>query len=144
MRIVLPLVLLLALGACSSEDPPRASPSREPTSSPSAQPDVSESSACTEVRAGIDAFNAGDFNGTVAHFELALPLARAQARSDASKAADDLVEAVTYYAELAPSDYPESARSSPEFLRYKTITLGQCVTATAPLEGPSESPGVPA
>jgi hypothetical protein len=150
MRLLLALVLLLALGACSSEkDSPRAEPRKAPTSSPSApeaapstQPDASDSKACAEVRAGIDAFNAGDFETTVDHFELAVPLAEAQARTDSSKAADDLLEAVRYYAELAPEDYAESARSSPEFLKYKTITLGQCVTPSAPLDDSTGSPGV--
>jgi hypothetical protein len=150
MRLLLAMLLVVALTACSSgQDAPKAEPSRAPTASPSApdpaQPDASSSKACAEVRAGIDAFNAGDFKATVDHFELALPLARAQARTDSSKAADDLVEAVRYYAELAPKDYAESARSSAEFLKYKTITLGQCVTPTAPLEEePSQSPGVTA
>lgn len=158
MRLILALLLLVALSACSSEkDSPKAEPRKAPTSSPSApatppsdqpsdepsaQPDASDSKACAEVRAGIDAFNAGDFATTIDHFELAVPLAEAQARSDSSKAADDLLEAVKYYAELAPEDYAESARSSPEFLKYKTITLGQCVTPTAPLDGSTKSPGV--
>ena len=148
MRLLVALVLLLALSACSSgNDAPKAEPKRAPSSSPSApdRADASGTDACAEVRAGIDAFNTGDFAATVGHFKLALPLARAQADSDSSQAADDLVESVRYYAELAPEDYAESARSSPDFVKYKTITLGQCVTPTTPLEdGPSGSPGVTA
>lgn len=146
MRLLLALVLMTALGACSSEkDSPKAEPRRAPTSAPSTSvpsipQDASGSGACAEVRAGIAAFNAGDFERTIRHFELAVPLAKAQARSDASKAADDLVEAVTYYAELAPEDYAESARSSAEFLKYKTITLGQCVTGEKPLEDATKPP----
>jgi hypothetical protein len=141
MRLVLALVLLVALSACSSgQDPPKS----EPRSTPSPRPEVSESRACAEVRAGIDAFNAGEFRGTVDHFKAAVPLARDQADANPSQAAEDLLEAVTYYAELAPEDYPESARSSPEFAKYKTITLGQCVSATEPLKGSTNSPGVPA
>jgi hypothetical protein len=151
MRLVLALVLLVAVGACSSaKDSSGAAPTRAPTSSPSARPsgpgsgpDVSESRACAQVRAGIDAFNALDFEGTVAHFKLALPLARAQARAHSSQAAEDLVEAVAYYAGLAPKDYPLSARTSRDFAKYKAITLGQCVSPAAPLQDdPSGSPGV--
>ena len=155
MRILLTSVLVLGLSACSSgggsaePKPDESSPSR--TASPSQapdppQPDASATKACAEVRAGVDAFNTSDFRATVAHFRLALPLAKAQALTDSSDAADDLVEAVSYYAELAPEDYPESARSSEDFAKYKTITLGQCVTPEQPLKdgGPSESPGIPA
>ena len=143
MRLLCALVLLLAMSACSIGSDSDASGSRQPGSSPSspdpsatpdppeaAQPDASGTPACTQVRAGIDAFNAGDFAGTVGHFVRALPLARAQAGARPSKAADDLLEAVTYYAELAPDDYPQSAASSSEFAKYKAITLGQCVVAT--------------
>jgi hypothetical protein len=152
MRLILALLLLFGLSACSFErESPTADPTRQPTSSPSApdsdaptQPDASDTKACEEVRAGIGAFNAGEYERTVEHFRLALPLAREQFRSNPSGAADDLVEAVTYYAELAPEEYPESARSSAEFAKYKAITLGQCVSGTEPLRESSESPGVTA
>lgn len=156
MRLLLASGLLVGLSACSSgsesadAEPEKASsssaptPDSAPTSAPgSPQPDASRTGACAEVRAGIDAFNADDYRATVAHFRLALPLARAQERADSSQAAADLVEAVRYYARLAPEDYPESARSSEDFLKYKTITLGQCVTPEKPLQDePSESPGI--
>ena len=118
------LVLVALLGGCTGTDAPRSSdetPSASPTEDEVA---VVDSPACDEVRAGIDAFNQGDFEGTVEHFEDALPLATAQ--DDGSESAGDLVEAVQYYADLAPADYPEAARSSAEFLKYKNITLGQC------------------
>lgn len=146
MRIILAAVLLILLSGCSSDQRSGSAEPRKDTS-PSAsaapgRPEVSETEACSAVRAGINAFNAGDFSITVDQFRKALPLARAQAEDNPSKAADDLVEAITYYAELAPEDYPQSAVSSPEFLRYKAITLGQCVGGGAPLDGESESPGV--
>ncbi len=98
---------------------------------------VADSEACDEVRTGIAAFNAGQYDETVARFEAALPLAEEQ--DDGSVLAQQLVEAVRYYAELDAELYPEAARSSPEFAKYKAITLGQCTTA----EGePLESPGV--
>lgn len=149
MRLILAVALLLGLGlglgACSAvRGSPAADPTRQPTSSPSApdsapdsgvpaQPDASDTKACAEVRAGIDAFNATDYQGTVDRFRRAVPLARAQARSDPSRAADDLVAAVEYYAALPAEDYPGSA-TSPEFAKYKAITLGQCM----PLGGPSD------
>lgn len=109
-------------------------------------PSASGSDACAEVRDGIDAFNRGDFDETVDHFRTALPLAQQQADEAAdegsddegSAEADDLVEAVTYYAELAPDDYLESARTSEDFARYKAITLGQCYPGQEPDEGPDD------
>ena len=77
------------------------------------------------MRTGIAAFNDGDFDGTVEHFEAAVPLAEGQ--DDGSAMAGDLVEAVRYYAELDAEQYPEAARSSPQFAKYKAITLGQCM-----------------
>ncbi|MCW2739522.1 MAG: hypothetical protein JWN97_4166 [Nocardioides sp.] len=47
-------------------------------------------------------------------------------------------EEVRYYAALDAALYPEAARSSPEFARYKAITLGQCMPLGR--EAP-ESPG---
>ena len=157
MRLLGALLLLLGLTACSIEKEPSSSdggtsatrpsdPAPSETESPdppgTPQPDASASPACAEVRAGIDAFNAGDFAGTVDHFLRALPLARAQASTKPSRAADDLLEAVTYYAQLAPEDYLQSAASSPRFAKYKAITLGQCVVAGQEPSSPTRSPGV--
>ncbi len=86
---------------------------------------VVDSEACDEVRSGIEAFNTGEFDETVEHFEEALPLAEGQ--DDGSVLAGQLIEAVRYYAELDAELYPEAARSSPEFAKYKAITLGQCL-----------------
>lgn len=96
-------------------------------------------SACDEVVAGIDAFNLGQYDETVRHFEAAVPLAEAQARDDDSQEAADLVDAVHYYADLPAEDYPDAARSSPEFAKYKAITLGQCVPVGSDVE--DEPPG---
>lgn len=127
VRPLFAVLTLLLLGACDTQaDAPSES---------SGSPSVSGSTACAEVRAGVDAFNQGDLAKTVEHFQRAVPLAAAEARADDSEAARLLVEAVTYYAELAPDDYPESARSSSEFAKYKQITLSQCVPAVV------QSPG---
>jgi hypothetical protein len=139
MRAALAAVPPVLLGACSTGGDP---PSAEPSSSTTTEPDASATRACAEVRAGIDDFNLGDFQGTVAHFQAAVPLARTQAHEDSSPAADDLLEAVTYYAELAPADYPSASATSPDFAAYKEITLGQCVApGQEPGHDPSEAPG---
>ncbi len=96
-----------------------------------------DSEACEEVRTGIDAFNVGEFDETVEHFEKALPLAEEQ--DDGSVLASQLIEAVRYYAELDVELYPEAARSSPEFAKYKAITLGQCMLGE---DETPESPGL--
>jgi hypothetical protein len=96
---------------------------------------VVDSEACEEVRTGIDAFNSGDYAGTVEHFEAAVPLAEAQ--DDGSEKAAQLVEAVRYYAELDAELYPEAARTSADFAKYKAITLGQCL----PVDDLDESSG---
>ena len=83
---------------------------------------------CEEVRAGIDEFNRQDYAGTVEHFEKAKGPAKVYARVDPEPEADQLLDAVEYYANLAPEDYPEAARTSEHFARNKAITLGQCAS----------------
>jgi hypothetical protein len=149
MRLILAFVLALGLSACGMrDDPPRTATPKAPSSSPSEpapdQGDPSATKVCAEVRAGVDAFNTGDFQGTVDHFRRAVPLAEQQARTDSTDEADALLEAVRYYADLAPGDYPSSAASSSEFAKYKLITLSLCVSPETPLEIPTESPGVTA
>ena len=129
------LVLVALTSGCTGTDAPRSS-DEAPSATPSEDAaTVVDSPACAEVRAGIDAFNEGDFEGTVEHFEDALPLAEAQ--DDGSAAAGQLVDAVRYYAELRPGRYLEAARSSRQFAKYKTITLGQC----RPAGDESDDPG---
>lgn len=98
---------------------------------------VVDSEACGEVRAGIDAFNVGELDETVEHFRVALPLAEEQ--DDGSVLATQLIEAVRYYAELDAELYPDASRSSPEFAKYKAITLGQCM---AGVDEAPDPPGV--
>ncbi|MEO5652393.1 MAG: hypothetical protein ABIN79_05920 [Marmoricola sp.] len=137
MRMV-PAALLLALGsACSAGTAePESVPAPSSSAPLEADPRPGTSPACAEVRDGIREFNAGNYTSTIAHFKAALPIAKTEAAADPSTAAQDLFEAVQYYADLLPADYPEAARSSPEFAKYKSITLGQCVPV--PLE---ELPG---
>lgn len=148
MRLILALLLMIGLSACSTgKEAPRTAPSKQPTSTPSgsddpfaAQPDASDTKACAQVRAGIDAFNVHDYKGSVDRFRLAVPLAQAQARSNPSRGANDLVEAVKYYAGIVPEDYLKAA-ATPQFVKYQVITLGQCGPGDA---SSGSSPGVTA
>ena len=127
------LVVVALAGGCAGAD---KSPQNAERSDP--EPTVViDSEACAEVRSGIEAFNLGELDETVEHFEKALPLA--EERDDGSRPASQLIEAVRYYAELDAEDYPEAARTSSDFAKYKAITLGQCMSAE--LEQ-TESPGV--
>lgn len=126
------LVTPILLAGCSiagSDDPLGPGPDVAPAST----------DACAEVRAGIDAFNTGDFDETIARFRDAEPLAERQLAADDSQEATDLLEAVRYYADLPAEEYPDAARSSADFEKYKQITLGQCVPIGEPVP---EDPGV--
>jgi hypothetical protein len=129
-------VVALSAGCTGAGGSGTSDPGTSRTTPPPDVP-VAESAACEEVRTGIDAFNLGDYDGTVEHFEAAVPLAEEQ--DDGSTKAGQLIEAVRYYAALDADDYPEAARSSPEFARYKAITLGQCMPVDR--EAPEESSG---
>lgn len=94
--------------------------------------------ACAEVKAGVDAFNEGDFTESVARFRAAVPLAEERAEEYPSRRADLLLEAVRWYADLPPEDYPEASRESERFARYQRITLAQCVVGSP---GDEDSPG---
>lgn len=133
----LAVVLLVVLaGGCGSSTPASSTSSEGPSPDATSLPNAT--SACAEVRAGIDAFNQGDFGSTVAHFRSAVPLAEAEAKRKASSSADQLVAAVRYYADLAPSDYPQASRSSSDFARYKQITLVQCESGQESPESPGQ------
>lgn len=123
------VTLLLLLTACG----PGSSDSKdEPTAAELQQ------KTCAEVRLGIDAFNQQDYAGTVRHFEKAKKPAKTNAQVDPEPEADALLDAVEYYANLDPADYPEAARSSENFARNKAITLGQCTDGT-PIDEPDET-----
>ena len=99
------------------------------------QPDASDTEVCGLVRAGIDAFNRGEPDVTVERFTEALPLSEErveQVDAEERASAEDLRDAVEYYATLPAEDYLEAAASSPEFERNKQITLGQCVAGVVP------------
>lgn len=131
MRFVTAAALLVLVSACSGGSERSDSP--ELTAAQAVQ------QACEEVRAGIDDFNRQDYVATVEHFEAAKAPAAVYADVDRAPEADDLLEAVEYYADLAPDDYPEAARSSKRFARNKAITLEQCV-AGEPID---ETPATP-
>lgn len=132
------LVVVALAGGCTGTGG-SSEPAGSSGSSGSSAPEVPviDSQACEEVRTGIDAFNAGDYAATVEHFELAVPLAVEQ--DDGSTRAGDLIEAVRYYAALDPDRYLEAARSSPEFAKYKAITLGQCAVGSDTSEAPGSN-----
>ncbi len=88
---------------------------------------------CVEVRTGIDAFNARDYNATVTHFKKAEVFAKLYDKLAQGNDSSSLLEAVDYYAHLPPTAYPEAARSSADFARFKAVTLGQC----EPVDGPT-------
>ena len=91
---------------------------------------------CVEVRAGIDAFNEHDFQSTQAHFKKAEVFAKVYYKKAQGTESSTLLQAVDYYAHLPPEAYPEAARSSADFARFKAITLGQC----EPADGPTPAP----
>jgi hypothetical protein len=91
---------------------------------------------CVEVRAGIDAFNDHDFTGTQAHFKKAEVFAKLYYKKAQGAGSSTLLQAVDYYAHLPPKAYPEAARTSADFARFKAITLGQC----EPADGPTPAP----
>lgn len=126
MRILV-AALLLALAACGSDS----------ESGPTAA--ELQQQVCLEVRKGIDAFNQQDYAETVRRFEMAKGPAKVNAKVDTEPEADALLDAVEYYANLAPADYPEAARSSEHFARNKAITLGQCTDGT-PMDEPNDTP----
>lgn len=165
-RALLPVLLVLLVlltGACSAggasgDDAGDSADTTEPGGSlpsptteppgdiPSLDPGATAGSpVCASVRQGIDAFNEGDYEATVALFAEALPLADAAATEpDASAEARLLAGAVRYYAELAPQEYPEAAQGDADFETNKQITLGLCVTEVTPLAPPSGGgPGEP-
>ncbi|MET0928415.1 MAG: hypothetical protein ABWX74_02805 [Aeromicrobium sp.] len=121
MRTFVTSALLILLSACSggSDDSPAA-----------AKKDLSAAEAvqqtCVEVRAGIDEFNRHDYAATVEHFVKAKGPATVYAKVNPEPEADALLDAVQYYANLAPEKYPDAARRSENFARNKAITLNQC------------------
>ncbi|WP_345463519.1 hypothetical protein [Nocardioides marinquilinus] len=145
--LVATLVCVLALGACSSggsdddpDDGGSADVGAATTSSAAPAPEdlaAALAEVCVEVTAGIDAFNYGDLDETVARFEAAVPLAEAAAEEAPSAETEAMLEAVRYYADLPADDYLEASASSPEFLRHKNTTLTLCNYQGPPADGPS-------
>ena len=147
LRAITLVALALTFSACGSDTPGAVGESQPLTSDSSPDSDSGGQtdpgrSACDEVVAGINAFNAGDFDETVARFEQAVPLAEAEDAATGTLASADLLEAVRYYAELAPEDYPEASLTSRDFATYKAITLGQCLSGQGP--GPDDGGGIQA
>jgi hypothetical protein len=115
-------LVALLVSACSGGSAESGSGSDELSA------DEAMSRTCAEVRLGIDEFNRDDYAGTVEHFVKARTPAKVYAKVNEEPEADALLDAVEYYANLAPEKYPEAARSSENFARNKTITLEQCAS----------------
>ncbi|WP_188778429.1 hypothetical protein [Marmoricola endophyticus] len=134
-------------GAERSTTPsPSSRPSERPSDRPSGGAGSGRDAVCAKVRAGINAFNAGDLQDTVVEFKEAVPLAEAARRKDSSREARLLLRAVRYYAALPANDYPEASASSLEFQRWKAVTLGLCAPGQDDLSpGPDQQdPAIPA
>ncbi|WP_370248362.1 hypothetical protein [Nocardioides sp.] len=132
---------LVFLGGCSGQDdgadaapadptvPTASEPAAPvPTAPGSPAPDApaGDPLPCPEVRAGIDAFNAGDLDETVARFVAAVPLAEEAYAADPSPALEALLDAVRYYAALPAEQYLAASAGSPEFQVHKATTLTLC------------------
>ena len=68
-------VAVVALSAGCTGGEPSGNDPRPSQSAPEPDVPVVDSGACEKVRTGIEAFNLGDYDGTVEHFEAAVPLA---------------------------------------------------------------------
>ncbi|WP_148615386.1 hypothetical protein [Nocardioides rubriscoriae] len=158
MKALATVVLLLGLTACSGSGDDQASgapagPASTTPSSPSAPlapppqgpggPDLADTEVCDLVRQGIDQFNLGDLDATIARFEDAVPLAEQLAEDQPSAKTETLLDAVRYYAGLPAEDYQEANVSSPEFAEFKDFTLTECAYTGLPA-GQTTDPAIPA
>lgn len=155
LRLVALAALAVSLTACADAPsegvgdarvfvPERPGPD-EPGQSDDESGAPGDQSACDLVVAGIEAFNRGELEETVARFEEAVPLAEAEDQAAGTQASADLLEAVEYYAELPADEYLAASAGSPDFARYKAITLGLCGSGEPQVPGqPDDGGGVQA
>ena len=113
------LALLAALAGCGSSGDPKPS---DAATAPSAR-----EATCIEVRAGVAAYNAQDLDAVQPHFVRAEVFARKYAKESSSREADDLLDAVKFFADVPPSGYSKDEAALKLFEKYKAITLGDCV-----------------
>ena len=113
------LALLAVLAGCGSSGNPKPS---DAATTPSAR-----EATCIEVRAGIAAYNTQDLDAVQPRFVRAQVFAKKYAKESSSRKADELLEAVKFFADVPPSGYSKDAASSKLFEKYKAITLGDCV-----------------
>lgn len=131
MRSLVVAAALLGVTACTT------GASGDKSDQPSAAESVQL--ACDQVLAGITAFNRQDYAATVKFFEQAVPAAKAYVEAEPGPEADALLEAVRYYADLSPENYPQAARTSASFARHKAVTLNQCA-AGEPMDATPDTP----
>ena len=130
---IVTLAMLAVLAGCGpSKDP---EPKATETSSSSPREDT-----CIEVRAGVASYNAQDLDSVQPHFVRAEVFARKYAKQSSGKEADDLLEAVRFFAKVPPSGYSKDAASMKLFEKYKAITLGDCLNGDQDNSG-DEAPG---
>ena len=113
------LVLLTVLAGCGSTN---TSNSKDAV----AKSATSMAAVCVEVRAGIASYNSGDLESVQPRFVKAEVAAKKYAKASSSSRADDLLEAVKFFAAVPPASYSEDARARKLFQKYKAITLGYC------------------
>lgn len=121
MRTLVAVAAALVAAGCGGAESDQAD-------APRLTEDQAFARTCALVRSGIDEFNRQDYAGTVASFRRAKAPAKVYATINPEPEADALLDAVEYYANLAPADYPEAARTSEHFARNKAITLSQCAS----------------
>jgi predicted small lipoprotein YifL len=126
MKLLMVAALVAALAGCGS-----SGSDADPNAKLSAK--SLGAKTCVEVRTGIDAFNQHDYDSTVTHFKKAEVFAKLYFKKAQGKGSSSLLQAVDYYAHLPAKSYPEAARTSTDFARFKAITLGQC----EPVDGPT-------
>lgn len=113
------LVLLTVLAGCGST-------STSSSKDAAAKSPGSMAAVCVEVRAGIASYNAQDLDNVQPHFVKAEVVARKYAETSGNSQADDLLEAVKYFAAVPPANYSKDAGARKLFQKYKAVTLGYC------------------
>lgn len=118
-RAMVAVASVAVLTGCGSPGPSAPKDARPSSSSP-------REDACSEVRAGIAAYNAKDFGEVQPHFVRARVFAKTYAQKNPRPEADDLLVAIEFFAKVAPTAYAKTADSLRLFKKYKVITLGAC------------------
>lgn len=125
-RAVVAWTVLAVLAGCGSTS---TSKPIDDKPSPSAR-----ESACVEVRTGIAAYNTKHFKEVQPSFVKAKVFAERYVKSSTDTAADKLLEAIIFFAEVPPDSYTKDAKTLKLFEKYKAITLGDCENDDEPAQ----------